>query len=63
MNWNDGINDIIREALQVLKQRQEAAQQQADIERLKKENDSLQTEIHRLQEEVELWKSRCEDNT
>lgn len=36
MNWNDGINDIIREALQVLKQRQEAAQQQADIERLRK---------------------------
>ncbi len=34
-----------------------------EIERLKKENDSLQMEIHRLQEEVELWKSRCEDKT
>ena len=33
------------------------------IAQLKVENDSLQTEIHRLQEEVELWKSRCEDNT
>lgn len=36
---------------------------EAENERLVKENDSLQTEIHRLQEEVELWKSRCEDNT
>lgn len=36
MNWNDEINDIIREALQILKQRQEAAQQQADIERMLK---------------------------
>lgn len=36
---------------------------EAENERLVKENDSLQTEIHRLQEEVSLWKSRCEDNT
>lgn len=41
MNWNDEINDIIRETLQILKRRQEAAQQQADIERLKAENERL----------------------
>lgn len=44
MNWNNEINDIIREALQILKRRQEAAQQQADIERLKAENERLREE-------------------